>query len=373
MRVLLVSKALVVGQYQSKLEFLARAPGMELTAVVPPNWRDERGTTLLLERSFTQGYHLVVSPVLLNGSFHLHFYPQIGQILSRVQPEIVHIDEEAYNLASAHILWEVRRHAPRARTLFFTWQNLDRNYPLPFRQFEQYVYDSADFALAGTGSAAAVLRRKGFRKPIAVIPQFGVNEHVFVPRPRAPGEPFVIGYAGRLVEEKGVSILLDALARLAGDWRARIVGGGPERDVLMAQSRRMGLDRIQFDTPRPSSGMPAWLNEISVLVLPSVSRPNWTEQFGRILVEAMSCQVPVVGSTCGEIPSVIGDGGLVFPEGDADALAALLGRLQGDPDLSAQLGRQGRARVLALFTQEQVARETACVYSKVLTLPRSAG
>jgi len=112
--------------------------------------------------------------------------------------------------------------------------------------------------------------------------------------------------------------------------------------------------------------MPEFYRRLDVLVLPSRSRPNWVEQFGRVLVEAMACGVPVVGSDCGEIPHVIGDAGLVFPEGDAEALRAHLSRLMADADLRADLARRGRERVLARYTQARVAEETVTFYRDVL-------
>src|SRR5439155_24845569 len=108
------------------------------------------------------------------------------------------------------------------------------------------------------------------------------------------------------------------------------------------------------------------LQSLDVLVLPSLSQPSWIEQFGRILVEAMACGVAVVGSTCGELPDVIGDGGLTFPEGDIAALASMLERLAGDQGLRAELGKRGRARVLERFTGERVAADTVDVYRQML-------
>jgi glycosyltransferase involved in cell wall biosynthesis len=80
------------------------------------------------------------------------------------------------------------------------------------------------------------------------------------------------------------------------------------------------------------------------------------------LIEAMACAVPVIGSTCGELPHVIGDAGLVFPENDVGALAAHLRALWQDPALRARLGARGRARVLERFTQQQVAQATVAVW-----------
>ncbi|HET92076.1 MAG TPA: glycosyltransferase family 4 protein [Chloroflexi bacterium] len=366
MRVLMVSKACLVGAYQRKLEEIARFPDVELMVVVPPSWRDG-SQWIQLERAHTVGYQLVVEPILFNGNFHLHVYPHLGRRLRAFGPDVVHIDEEPYNLATGHALWLARRVG--ARSLWFTWQNLNRRYPFPFRWIEQYTMRHADCGVAGSTGAAAVWREKGFTGPLAIIPQFGVDPKVFTPRPggRDTGRGFVVGYVGRLVPEKGVDVLIRAVAGLGGTWRLVIVGAGPERERLEAQVRRLGLeDRVVFEGAIASVRMPALYRELDVLVLPSRSRPNWVEQFGRVLIEAMACGVPVVGSDCGEIPTVIGDAGLVFAEGDAAALQQCLARLVRDLDLWADLSRRGRERVQTSFTQAQVAVQTVAVYRELM-------
>ena len=108
--------------------------------------------------------------------------------------------------------------------------------------------------------------------------------------------------------------------------------------------------------------MPAFYQMLDVFVLPSRTMPNWKEQFGRVLIEAMACAVPVVGSSSGEIPQVIGAAGLVFPEGDLGALGGCLARLQAEPDERRRLGQAGRERVLAQFTMGEIAERTVKVY-----------
>ncbi len=120
-------------------------------------------------------------------------------------------------------------------------------------------------------------------------------------------------------------------------------------------------------TTAPSAEMPALYRQIDAFVLPSLTRPNWKEQFGRVLVEAMACGVPVIGSDSGAIPDVIGDAGLIFPEGDAGALAAHLRTVQTDPTLRAHLREKGRARTLAHFTHKQVAAATVEVYQEMVS------
>ncbi|MEA3345106.1 MAG: glycosyltransferase [Chloroflexota bacterium] len=366
MKVVMLSKACLVGAYQRKLEELARQPNVELTVLVPPSWRDERGITRL-ERAHTKGYELRVIPILLNGYFHLHFYPTLAHNLRQLRPHILHIDEEPYNLATFLALHAARRVG--AKSLFFTWQNLARRYPLPFRWMERFVLTRADYALAGSTEAVKVLRAKGYQGPVRVVPQFGVDPEIFqfsLSHLRAQGDnlqPFTIGYVGRLVEEKGVDLLLRAAAGLRGEWELRIVGDGPERERLKTLARELGIaSQVAFEGGIPSAQMPDFYPQLDALVLPSRTRPNWKEQFGRVLIEAMACGVPVVGSDSGEIPHVIGEAGQVFPEEDVAALRSILARLQVEEALRKELAHRGRARVLAHYTQTQVASATYEVY-----------
>jgi glycosyltransferase involved in cell wall biosynthesis len=363
MRVLMLSKACIVGIYQRKLEEIARL-GVDLLALVPPSWKDERGETRL-ERAFTTGYRLQAIPIRLNGNFHLHHYPSLAVWIDRFRPHIVHIDEEPYNLATWQALWLARRAG--AKTLFFSWQNLCRVYPPPFRWGESWVLRHADHALMGTESAAQVWRTKGYVGPLAVVPQFGVDPDLFQPAPQRDDRPFTVGYVGRLVEEKGVHLLLEAAACLDHDWRLRIIGSGPERAALGALAERLGIaPHITWVDWAASTDMPSHYHRLDALAIPSLTRPNWKEQFGRVITEAMSSGVPVVGSDSGAIPDILGAVGLIVPEGDVPALAAALARLRSDAVLRSDLAARGRARVLQHFTHAQIAAATVAVYKDML-------
>lgn len=382
-RVLMISKACYVAAYRRKLEELAAYPDLDLTLVVPPYWVQD-GRRLTLEPGNTAGYRMMVRNPLLNGHFHLHFYPRLNEIIKDVRPHLVHIDEEPYDLVTFHALRAAQRSG--ARTLFFTWQNLRRRLPPPFRWFLSQVLRRSDGAIAGNAEAQTILRERSYGGPTAVIPQFGVDEVVFTPDQRASSGPehsalstqhsalssaLRIGYAGRLVPEKGLPVLLRAVAGLASDWRLTLVGDGPERARLEAEAGTLGIaSRLEFRGSLPSIAMPDFYRGLDVIVLPSLTRPNWKEQFGRVLIEAMACGVPPVGSESGEIPNVIGDGGLTFPEGDPDALRDRLQRLAQEPDLRVRLGDLGRRRVLHSYTQRRVAEQTYEFYQRVLGQPR---
>jgi len=367
MKVLMVSKACVLGIYQRKLEELARFPDLDLVLIVPPYWK-EKGRRVELERVHTEGYQLIVEHMALNGHFHLHFYPRLGGHVRQIQPDILHIDEEPYNLASFHATRLAL--AVGARPIFFTWQNLLRSYPFPFNWFERHNYRHAAHAIAGNSEGIDVLRAKGYQGPLSVIPQFGVDPEMFRPvseRGAARPGTFRIGYVGRLVEEKGVDLLLKSAASLDGPWELSILGDGPFKAHLKRLCRSLGIEsKVAFQDPLPSSQMPAYYRQLDVLVLPSRTRRNWKEQFGRVIIEAMASGTPVIGSTCGEIPNLIGEAGLLFPEDDADSLAAQLRLLMTDAEQRQSLASLGRARVLQHFTQRQIAEDTHAAYLKVM-------
>lgn len=364
MRVVLVSKAFVNAAYQRKCELMAEAdPDLVLTLISPPSWR--WGSRVSFFRPIhTRGYAARVLPIAFNGSFHLHWYRGLRRALREARPDLVHLDEEPYNLATWLGLRDAR--ALGARSVFFTWQNLRRDYPPPFRWFERAVMRTCTVALAGSADAGAVLRGKGYTGDVRVVPQFGVDEAFFTPGPHPHADGFVVGYAGRLDPEKGVDTLLGALATVPGAV-LRLAGDGPERPRLAALAADLGVaDRVGFlgtlDTPE----LLAFYRGLDALVLPSRARPNWVEQFGRVLIEAMACGVPVVGSRTGEIPAVIGDAGVLFGEGDVDGLAAALRALRASPAEARELGARGRRRALERFTMRRVAADTVAAYRAAL-------
>ena len=169
-------------------------------------------------------------------------------------------------------------------------------------------------------------------------------------------KPFIIGYVGRLVKEKGINILLKVLREMPEQVRLVTIGEGPEEQPLRRLAEEYGLaDRIEFRSPIPFSEVPAALNRMDVLVLPSLETPKWTELFGRVLIEAMACEVPIVASRSGGIPEVVGDAALLVSPGDSRALAAALEHLYNDASARCELGCKGRKRALSHFDVPVVA------------------
>jgi glycosyltransferase involved in cell wall biosynthesis len=176
-----------------------------------------------------------------------------------------------------------------------------------------------------------------------------------------------LGYIGRLVEEKGLLDLLDAMRLCPPTVRLLFVGEGPLQPELERRIAAYGLTpRVEFRAAMPHARLAHVLSSLDALALVSRTTPRWKEQFGRVIIEAHACAIPVIGSCSGAIPDVIGKGGLVVPEADPTAIAQAIKRLHAAPQLAAQLGCAGFEQVQAHYTWQQVAARMHSIYSRML-------
>jgi glycosyltransferase involved in cell wall biosynthesis len=208
----------------------------------------------------------------------------------------------------------------------------------------------------------------------------GVDVAAFRPNPRQGAEvrrllgwdaggPPVVGYLGRLVPEKGVQMLTRVLDRLATPWRALFVGTGPLEPWLKRWARRYG-DRVRICADVRHEGVPGYLNAMDVLCAPSQTFPNWREQFGRMLIEAFACGLPVIGSDSGEIPNVLEDTGVVVGERDEEKWCSELGRLLESEGARRELAAHGLERARTTFTWKVVARQHIEFFEEILEARR---
>jgi glycosyltransferase involved in cell wall biosynthesis len=299
---------------------------------------------------------------------HRALYQTLSFGLREFRPDIVHAEEEPDSLAALQITLARRWFAPRARLILFTWQNVDRRRRPEVRWVTRQTLRAADAVLCGNREAQRILSQHGYHGYLEVLPSNGVDTDTFRPCSGRPvRQTFVAGYVGRFVPEKGIRTLLEAMAQLGAAFELRLVGGGRDGPALQAQSLALSLgERVQFVPARPPAQVAEYMCELDALVLPSLTTPVWKEQFGRVLTEAMACRVPVVGSSSGAIAEVVDTAGLIFPEGDATALAGCLRQLQSSPELRQELADKGEARVSNLYSQAVIAQKTASVYRRLL-------
>jgi len=137
-------------------------------------------------------------------------------------------------------------------------------------------------------------------------------------------------FLGRLVSDKGVHVLIDALAALRSRGqrpRLLVVGGGPEESNLRAQCGALGVsEQVEFAGLLPTEEVVRRLNQSRVMVVPS----TYEEPFGVVALEGIACGCVVVASHAGGLPMAVGDCGLTFPMSDAAALAEAIATLLQD-------------------------------------------
>jgi len=247
----------------------------------------------------------------------------------------------------------------------FTWNNLPHHPPWPLSALARRVAPRYDGWVAGNRTAANLLRRLSGTKPLVVLPQLGIDPPRRRGPPPEPRDRLEIGYVGRLVPEKGVADLLDAVARMRGEARLTLVGAGPAQGDLERRASALGIaERVAFLGAVPHDEVQAILRRLDVLVLPSRTTPRWAEQFGHVLLEAMAAGAVVVGSDSGAIPEVIGEVGIVFPEGDAEALAGALDTLATDEQTRDRLRNAGCARAEA-YAHPQIAKRLIAFWQRI--------
>jgi glycosyltransferase involved in cell wall biosynthesis len=346
-RLLVVSHPAVVTVNQEVYRELAKR-GWCVTIVVPSRWRHEYSERDVRPEALPglEGC-LRPTPVLLRGRPQRHLYLTSARALRReARPDVAFLEAEPFSLPAAQ--WGFALNRLGTPFGVQSYENIDRPLPRPVRWSRTRVLRDAAFVAARSDSAAKLVLAWGASGEVELVPP-AVPAWEEVPRV-SHERPFTVGYAGRLVESKGLADLLAAVRALAAPVELMLIGDGEMRRQLEGQtipgSHVQVLDDIAHDQMARGYG------KLDVLVLPSHTTPTWKEQFGRVVIEALSCGVPVVGSDSGEIPWLIEltGGGLVFPEGDHEALARRLNELRADPEKGLALAARGRESVERLFS-----------------------
>ena len=362
MRVLRISHSAVVDAWRGR-ERALRERGIDVT-LLSATQSEEGGALVTLEpRPGEQ-----VDGIRTIGSHPALFFYDPRPIWRALghRWDVIDIHEEPFSLATAEVLLLRALHRNRAPVVLYTAQNLRKRYPIPFRWLERHALRAASGISACNSDAATIASEKGFAGRARVIP-LGVDLEEFSPRPAVThssqiGTDITVGYIGRLVPEKGIDLLLHAL-RVDPRLRLRIAGSGPLAESLPERASHIGVaDRVDVVGPVAPGAVASFYRSLDVVAVPSLTTAQWTEQFGRVAIEAMACGVPVVSSDAGALPDVVGGAGIVVPQNDALALAAALASAGGERSL--ELRAAGYIRAQAC-TWDAVAGDYVSLYRSV--------
>ncbi|HDY67925.1 MAG TPA: glycosyltransferase family 1 protein [Candidatus Scalindua sp.] len=389
MRVLIVDNSCVLEVNQRKWVELAKHKDIEVLILVPRVWISDIDKERYSHQSNSTNPKLVVAgDVFFPGACNRYFFRNnFVKTLQIFHPDIIFVDTEPGNPSVLQFTLLAKLFG--AKLLFSAVENNPQGSIPGIKRLartlmEAIVFRGSECAIALSKDAKNLLRRKGFKKSIKVIPFPTDSDHFHSMHVRDLKEKFglkdfVIGYLGRLSKEKGLLSLIRAIAKLKkedANFTLLLVGEGILRHEIEALADELGVrEKIRFTGAVPHHDAPRYLNCMDLLVLPSVTMPYWKEQFGRVLIEAMACEIPVLGSNSGEIPNVIEKtgGGLIFKEGDVEELKEKILLLMRDENLRRRLAKRGRVSVTSRFSYVVVTQEIRRVLLSVLSQRKSIG
>jgi glycosyltransferase involved in cell wall biosynthesis len=340
-----------------------------------PRYGDLKPEHLKIEPDET--VEVVGVPVFLSNRVHFASYGLQLKTLMGSGFEAIHCWEEPYIFSGAQM---ARWASPNALLTYLTFQNLDKIYPPPFNWLERRVLGCADGWVAGANLVERALKdRPGYRELPYRLIGFGVDPRLF--KHDASGRAAlraslgwnddvpVVGYLGRLTDSKGVPLLMRVLERIKRPWRAMFVGTGAHEAALRMWAKKF-KKRVHIATDIGHESVPATLSAMDVLIAPSQTTPIWREQFGRVLIEAFACRIPVVASDSGEIPYVLGDAGRLVPERDEALFQRAIEELLDDPTLRAEFASKGFERVQKHFTWEAIGKKYVDFFDELEAIRR---
>ncbi len=372
MKILYIEHAAVYPEEMKKYDHLAGHAGAEIKLIKPSNWNDPYRNESKDHREHR--YEIISAPVIFPGYRHRSFFlKKIAPVIRKFKPDIIHLFDEANTMFALQACMLKRVYCPDAKLCFDNFQNIlyDR---VPYRF--GFIYDYAEQQLFRHADAATVryegsyefLRHRGFKGPIRIIP-WGTDIDWFRPQNRPDGDGvFTLGYVGRIEEDKGIYLLLRALAELGVTSRLMIVGKGVQADMekMFSLIDSLGLtSRIDYRGYVNQKELPQLYAQMDCLVVPTITRNRCKEQFGRVVVEAMACGVAVIGSRSGAIPYLISDSGIVCEENNIADLAAKIDDLAQHPHKRKELGKKGRQRVETCYSWAGFGRQCHAFYKEL--------
>ena len=388
MKILVASHSYIVDLNCEKLRALAQLhTGIEVTVIVPKTWKPGGVQNKVITTQYRDEGNFRIVPISNFSQNHqglLTFGTDLISLLREFRPQIIQVEQGSRGLAHTQMIVLNQLLGLKAKNIFFTWWNLPYKLKFPVNLLEKYNLHHSHGIICGNQDGAEVLQERGYQGKIQVMPQLGVDERLFTPKKHPElasklgitSNDFVVGFVGRFVPEKGLLTLLQALVNISDrPWKLLLLGRGElQAELIKITAENHLQDRVIFVESVPHEQVPDYINLMSTLVLPSettykfktLTAVGWKEQFGHVLIEAMACQVPVIGSDSGEIPHVIGDAGLVFPEGDISALANCLVQLMGKPDFAQSMAKKGYEKAMNKYTNQALAKQQFNFYQELV-------
>lgn len=362
-KIVIVSHALVQEVARRRWKILAEEYPYEVHLLVPEYWESTwfgKKVEFNVDEIHEGRFHVHPMPVTDAKNWGRYFFKSIDAKLRKINPELIYVIHEESIWMHLQVSFYRSLWARNAKVVFFSMNG--RGVPkkwLHQRLLWWNVSRYTDAALVHYPGCLHSLRSAGYKKPIYMQTQIGVDEELFTPMPEVrvrirntlnAGNMFVVGYTGRLTQDKGVDDLVEVFPSLGDHCYLLLVGNGDLKESIEKKASREGWkDRLHITNYLPQEQVPAFMNAMDVFVLGSKTTSHWIDTFPLVTVQAQACGIPVIASDSASLPWQLEDTALIFSEGDRDELKNALLRIMSDTGLSENLARNGKARSNELF------------------------
>lgn len=387
----IVSHALCIPEFRKRWEVLANDNNFKVHLLIPRVWEQTWfGEKVIYKTSnyTSKNLYIHAMPTTSQSNWSSYFFLSIDCKLNQIKPDLLYVIQEETILIHHQLILARNIFSPDTKMFFFSMNALGQPGLYSHNPLKKFIYSSLwnhirsnyEAALAHYPGCLHSLRTAGFKKPIFLQTQVGVNEETFRPNiiqrnqvreELGISQSFVIGYAGRLVEDKGVDTLVQAFIQLAKrmpEVYLLLVGNGPLKSQILCLAEKANLSkRIIITGFVPQDKVPEYMNAMDLFVLGSKTTNRWIDTFPLVTVQAQAVGLPVIAASTGSIPWQLSDSALLFSESDVSDLIYKIEQLITNKRKRILLSQKGQERSLELFCHRSMTQNFVKITSQILS------
>lgn len=378
-KIAVISHALVQDIVRERWRKLAGRGDYEVHLIVPNRWRQYWfGNEKPYEREAIQEENFYVHPFPVTDEvrWHRYFFKSLDIGLRTIKPDLIYIIHEEGIWVHLQVYLYRKLWAPQAKIIFFSMNAMGVETPRWYHKWRwKQVCKNTEAALVHYPGCVRSLREGGYKKPIYMQTQVGVNDTFYPDKDKRYdirkkigfSGKFVVGFTGRIIADKGVDTLIDSFPGDNKDWALLLVGDGNLSDGIKKRATREGwAERLHITGEINQKDVPDYMNAMDCFVLGSKTTGHWIDTFPLVTVQAQACGIPVIASDSASLPWQLGDTALFFKEGNAEELRNRLFQMAENEDLRKDLAVKGRARCRSYFTTDILTENFVRIAEQIL-------
>lgn len=378
-KIVLINHTFQLPRFYKRWQLFAETyPDWDVTLIAPSNFKWEtKGSmifgndTIVNANSFNnKNFHIKALPIKENKFLGWKSDAMIEEI-KRIQPDIVYHIGGHTQRSAIQCIKAVRKYIPNSKAVIFSMRGRTMNLKFPTLKSSKNIFvwimrigaylirkhylkilnTQSDAVICHFPDAVNCFREEGYKKPIYISTQVGVDFDIFHPDENSRneirekynlGNAFVFGVAARLIPSKGLLEIISALPE-KGNWKCLIMGKGEENftKILKARIKDKGIENnIIFTGFLEWPDMAKHWNAIDCAIHVPNTTDKWEETFSLAIVQAMISGKPIIGNTSGSVPFQIGNYGILVKEGDMYGLRQQINRMINNPEEAKILGEK---------------------------------